>query len=119
MASALETLKCDHQLQLEAEHIKQRALTAELFELQADSEETSRLASQLIAIKTAPGQQNPAPDPKLEAVRAHFEGLAQWLAVSERANREMAELLDGIGTQVGAGPKLETASDVSPIPERT
>jgi ribosomal protein L19E len=109
MAAALEKLKCDHQLQLEAEHTKQKALADELVQLKADSEETSRLAGQLIAMKMPPPEPNRAPDLDLQAIRLQVDELTHWLELSERANREMIEILRGIGIQVDVPAELEMA----------
>jgi hypothetical protein len=109
MAAALERLKGDHQSELEAEHTKQNALADELLQLKAESEETSRLASQLISIKTAPAHENPARDLELEAVRAQVADLTQWLELSERAGRELVEILRGLGVQIHLAGELKTA----------
>jgi hypothetical protein len=100
MAASLEKLKCDHQSQIEVEHTKQKALADELLQLKAESEETSRLASQLISIKTAPAHENPAPDLELEALRSQVADLTRYLELSERAGREMAEILRGLGVRI-------------------
>jgi chromosome segregation ATPase len=109
MAAALEKLKGDHQSELEAEHTKQKALADELLHLKAESEETSRLASQLISIKTAPADENLARDLELEAVRAQVADLTQWLELSERAGRELVEILRGLGVQIHLAGELKTA----------
>jgi hypothetical protein len=100
MAAALEKLGSDYQIRLEAEQMKQKTLTDELLSLRAESDEATRLANQLFAMKSNPAEQNPAPDPELEAARAQAEDLTQWLMICERVNREMAEILSGLGIQM-------------------
>jgi hypothetical protein len=100
MGAALEKLRCDYQIRLEAEQMKQKALTDELLSLRAESDEATRLANQLFAMKTNPAEQNPAPNPDLEAARAQVEDLTQWLMICERVNRDMAEILRGLGIQM-------------------
>lgn len=98
MAASIERLTRDHHSQLEAEQTKQKALTEELFQLRADSDETSMLANQLIAMKMShPDHSVPAPE--LEAVRALVDELTQWLADSDRLNHALAEILQGLGTK--------------------
>jgi hypothetical protein len=100
MAAALEKLRSDYQLRLEAEQMKQKTLTDELLSLRAESDEATRLANQLFVMKTNPAEQNPAPNPELEAARAQVEDLTQWLMICERVNREMAEILSGLGIRM-------------------
>ena len=99
MAATLEKLRSDYQIRLEAEQMKQKTLTDELLSLRSESEETTLLANQLIAMKMGPAEQNPAPNPELEAARAQVEELTQWLMICERVNRDMAEILSGLGIQ--------------------
>jgi chromosome segregation ATPase len=99
-AAALEKLRRDHELELDAEQTKQKALMDELLPLRADAEETTRLANQLIAMKTSPADQNPAPDSELEAARARIDELNRRLMISDRVINEMVEILDGLGIRM-------------------
>ena len=99
-AAALEKLRRDYERQLADEQMKQKALTDELLPLRAESDEATRLANQLIAMKTSPADQNPAPNSELEAARAQIDELNQRLMIFDRVINEMAEILSGLGIKM-------------------
>ncbi len=82
---------------LDGEQIKQNKLAEELVELRANSEETARLAEQLISANKTLSEARPAPDRGLEAAYAQIEELKQLLSDSERLNHDMAEILANLG----------------------
>lgn len=97
LTGAHERLESEARLMLDGEQIKQNKLAEELVELRANSEETARLAEQLISANKTLSEARPAPDRGLEAAYAQIEELKQLLSDSERLNHDMADILANLG----------------------
>jgi chromosome segregation ATPase len=99
LSEAHERLKADYRSMLEAEQAKQNKLSTELSELRANSEESARLAEQLIAANKSLTESRSTPDRELEAAHAQIEVLKQRLIESERVNNDLSETLASLGVR--------------------
>ena len=97
LAESHERLKSDYQSMLEAEQAKQNKLATELFELRATSEETARVAAQLISENASPSEAHTTPDPELEAARAQIDELKQSLTELKQLNLDLSKVLANLG----------------------
>jgi DNA repair exonuclease SbcCD ATPase subunit len=99
LTEAQQRLESVHQSVLDAERMKQAELAEQLMELRAGSEQEARLAEQLISASSRKDEERSPLDAELAAARAQIEELNWLLAESERLNREMGEVLNGLGVR--------------------
>jgi hypothetical protein len=97
LEKAQETIKCEYQSMIDAERTKQKELTEQLLEQSAKLEKTGRSAEQVASSNLVPESASHDSNAALKSALAQVEDLKEWLAESERLNRDMAALLENIG----------------------
>ena len=100
LVAAENRLQAEHSARLQIEQIKYQELLEELAELRANSEETDRLAEELISSALDQPSVRLASAEELEAARAHVTHLKLELAHAEDTNRALAETLESVGIRL-------------------
>jgi len=90
-------LKSDYGSLLDSGRLQQERWTEQLRELRAHSDETARLAAPAPSEKLTPASSRPNADGELQAARDEVANLKRQLDESERFNRQISDVLGGIG----------------------